>query len=71
MLFPFGGNTRYFEWVQSLQSLFWTEEEVTKQLRHIMLGALGQMWTLAEEKDVSLRMAAYMIAIERIASAYE
>jgi glutamate dehydrogenase (NAD(P)+) len=61
----------YFEWVQSLQSFFWTEEEMTKQLRHIMLRALEQMWTLAEEKDVSLRMAAYMIAIERLASAYQ
>ena len=61
----------YFEWVQSLQSLFWTEEEVTRQLRDIMLRALDQMWTLAAEKDVSLRMAAYMIAIQRIADAYQ
>lgn len=61
----------YFEWVQSLQSLFWTEEEVTTQLRRIMLRAFDEVWTLSAETGVSLRQAAYRIAIGRVATAYK
>jgi glutamate dehydrogenase (NAD(P)+) len=61
----------YFEWVQSLQNLFWTEEEVTKQLQSIMLRAFDEVWSLAEEKQVSMRVAATILAIRRVVKAYD
>ncbi|MDQ4078030.1 MAG: Glu/Leu/Phe/Val dehydrogenase [Chloroflexota bacterium] len=61
----------YFEWVQSLQNLFWTEEEVIAQLRRIMLRAFDEVWTLAEERTVSMRTAAYILGIQRVRRAYE
>lgn len=60
----------YFEWVQGLQSLFWEEEEVTTQLKRIMLRAFDQMYCLADETGVSMRTAAYVLAIQRVAKAY-
>ncbi len=60
----------YFEWVQSLQSLFWSEEEVTAQLKRIMLRAFDDVYRLGEERDISLRNAAYIIALQRVAKAY-
>jgi glutamate dehydrogenase (NAD(P)+) len=61
----------YFEWVQSLQSLFWTEEEVTSQLRIIMLRAFNEVWALAEARGISIRTAAYTLGIQRVANAYK
>lgn len=60
----------YFEWVQGLQSLFWEEEEVTAQLRRIMLRAFNDMYRIAQEKEISMRTAAYVLAIGRVAKAY-
>jgi glutamate dehydrogenase (NAD(P)+) len=60
----------YFEWVQGLQSLFWEEEEVTAQLKRIMLRAFDKMYCLADEQGLSMRTAAYVLAIERVAKAY-
>ena len=60
----------YFEWVQGLQSLFWTEEEVTAQLRAIMLRAFNQVWQMAEEHNCSMRTGAYMLGMQRVANAY-
>lgn len=66
-----GVTVSYFEWVQDLQSFFWTDEEVTQKLREIILSALDQVWRLADEKGVSLRTAAQMLAISRVARAIE
>jgi glutamate dehydrogenase (NAD(P)+) len=60
----------YFEWVQSLHSLFWTEEEVTAELRRIMLRAFDRVWFLAAEHATSMRTAAYRLGIERVVNAY-
>ncbi|MDQ7028724.1 MAG: Glu/Leu/Phe/Val dehydrogenase [Ardenticatenia bacterium] len=59
----------YFEWVQDLQSFFWTEREVEARLREIMVNAFDRVWALAEEKAISLRTAAYVLAISRVAEA--
>ncbi|HEX8681792.1 MAG TPA: Glu/Leu/Phe/Val dehydrogenase [Ardenticatenaceae bacterium] len=61
----------YFEWVQSLQSLFWTEEEVTKELGEIMLRAFNEVWDVAQKRDVSLRTAAFILGIQSVAKAYQ
>ena len=59
----------YFEWVQNIQSLMWDEEEVNKALEKIMNKAFNEVWEKAKEKDATMRMGAYMVAIDRIIKA--
>lgn len=59
----------YFEWVQNIQNLTWDLSEVNKMLEKIMLTAFKEVRDLSVEKSVSLRMAAYMVAIKRICTA--
>jgi glutamate dehydrogenase (NAD(P)+) len=59
----------YFEWVQGLQEYFWTEEEVNERLHRIVTRAFDETWALHEQKDMSLRMAAYGLGISRVAEA--
>jgi len=64
-----GVTVSYFEWVQDLQSFFWSEHEVNQKLQAIMLRAFREVLTVARERDLSLRMAAYVQAVQRVASA--
>lgn len=59
----------YFEWVQNIQSLTWDLEEVNAMLNKIMLKAFDEVYTVSEERNVPLRMAAYIVAIKRITTA--
>lgn len=59
----------YFEWVQNLQSFYWDEEDVNNKLANIMKKAFDGVWQMSVEKKVNMRMAAYMIAIQRVAAA--
>ena len=59
----------YFEWVQGLQELFWMESEVNARLQAIVARAFGETWELHEQRRLSLRMAAYGIAVQRVAEA--
>lgn len=59
----------YFEWVQNIQSLMWDEEEVNKTLEKIMIRAFNEVWDKSKDKNTSLRMGAYMVAIDRIVKA--
>ena len=59
----------YFEWVQNIQSLMWDEEEINHTLEKIMIRAFNEVWDKAAEKKTSLRMGAYMVAIDRIVRA--
>jgi len=59
----------YFEQVQSNQNYFWTKEEVLAKLDNIMTKAFYKAWELSLRKNVRLRDAAYMIAIQRVADA--
>lgn len=61
-----GVATSYFEWVQNIQGLSWTEEEVNEKLLGLMHKALEDVFSMAKEKQVSLRMGAYLIAIKRV-----
>lgn len=61
----------YFEWVQSLQAYFWTEEEVNRRLREIMDRAYVETAAMAEHSGVRLRLAALAIALERVAEAHQ
>lgn len=59
----------YFEWVQNIQSLMWDEEEVNRTLEKIIIRSFNEVWDKAKSKDTTLRMGAYMVAIDRIARA--
>ena len=59
----------YFEWVQGLQEYFWKESEVNAKLNDIVTRAFGESWREHEERDISMRQAAYAIAVGRVAEA--
>ena len=59
----------YFEWVQNIQSLLWDEEEVNKTLNRIMIAAIDEVYDLHLEKQVTLRTAAYAVALRKLVRA--
>ncbi|HET6947529.1 MAG TPA: Glu/Leu/Phe/Val dehydrogenase [bacterium] len=59
----------YFEWVQDLSSLFWSEEEINARLEPIMVQAFNGVVRLAAEREVDLRTAALIYAVRRVADA--
>jgi len=61
----------YFEWVQDLQSFYWTEEEVNDHLRTHMIRSFDQVLAISQEKGVSMRVAAYIKAVSCVAKAIE
>jgi glutamate dehydrogenase (NAD(P)+) len=62
-----GVTVSYFEWVQDRQGYFWPESEVNDQLDHTMRTSFAEVLRYAETHDVSNRIAAYMLAIDRVA----
>ena len=56
----------YFEWVQNLQSLSWSLDEVNGKLADILLKAFDEVYALADERKYSMRTAAYIIALRRL-----
>jgi glutamate dehydrogenase/leucine dehydrogenase len=59
----------YFEWVQNLQHFRWDEREVNDKLGTIMRRAYREVVTRSQEQDVSLRLAAFELGIERVLEA--
>ena len=59
----------YFEWVQGLQSFFWDEGEVRRQMERKLLDNLELVMGATNRRKSDLRTAAYVIAIERIVEA--
>ncbi len=64
-----GVTVSYFEWVQGLQSYFWTEREVNLKLRDIMTKAFYKVWEISLKEEISMREAAYTLAVNRVAEA--
>ncbi len=58
-----------FEWTQNRERVRWTREEVLERLRATMSAAARDVWEFAERHGTSLRIAAYALALERIAAA--
>jgi glutamate dehydrogenase (NAD(P)+) len=56
----------YFEWVQDLQSFFWTEEEINDRLERIMVRSFREVLDTSQEKDVDMRTAALVRAVGRL-----
>ncbi len=65
-----GVTVSYFEWVQDLQSYYWSEEEVNDRLRTIMERAYVDVLRIAEEKKISMRNAATVLGVSRVAEAH-
>ena len=65
-----GVAVSYFEWVQDLQAYFWSEDEVNDRLKVLMEKAYGDVSSLSRDRGVSLRTAAQMIGVGRVAEAH-
>lgn len=59
----------YFEWVQDLQSFFWTESEVTDKLFRILEGAFTQTLAMSRKQKIPMRLAALSIGVKRVLDA--
>jgi glutamate dehydrogenase (NAD(P)+) len=59
----------YFEWVQGLQEYFWKQDEVNARLDEIITRAFDETWATYESRSTSMRMAAYGLAVQRVAEA--
>lgn len=62
-----GVTASYFEWVQDRMGYFWTEAEVNQRLDQIMTDSFADVVSYAESHSVNNRIAAYMLAIDRVA----
>ena len=57
------------EWVQNIQSVSWNEEEVNAKLYEIISRGFEGAWDISQEKNVTLRTGAYLIAVKRVVEA--
>jgi glutamate dehydrogenase (NAD(P)+) len=64
-----GVTVSYFEWVQDLNRDHWSEAVVNAKLKEIMVKAFGEVLRLARTNDVNNRVGAYLLAVDRVASA--
>jgi glutamate dehydrogenase len=62
-----GVTVSYFEWVQNQYGYYWTEEEVLEKERKLLIQAFDTIWGIKEKYNVSLRKAAYLYSVKRIA----
>ena len=61
----------YFEYVQDINSYFWKLDRINEELKRIIIEAFEETYKISEERHISLRTAAYIIAVSRIAKAIE
>lgn len=64
-----GVTVSYFEWAQNRQFYQWNLNRVRGELDHLLSTAFETVWELAVEREVTLRTAAFMVGIERVARA--
>ncbi|MDA3793343.1 MAG: Glu/Leu/Phe/Val dehydrogenase [Elusimicrobia bacterium] len=64
-----GVTVSYFEWVQDLQAMFWKEKDVDKNLCEVIHKAFHRVYGISKKRGVSMRMAAYILAVQRVADA--
>jgi len=61
----------YFEWVQNIQCFPWEEQETNQRLGRILQRALDEVWEVSSTRKVSLRLAAFLLGVERVATAIQ
>ena len=59
----------YFEWVQNLQELLWSESEIGQRLNRILSRAFREVFAISEKERVNMRTAGLMLGIGRVAEA--
>lgn len=64
-----GVTVSYFEWVQNIYGLYWPVEEVHERLDRIMTKAFNDVFDMHVKHNVNMRMAAYMLSVQRVAEA--
>ena len=62
-----GVTVSYFEWVQDRQGYFWSKDRVNRRLDRMMRAAFNRVYDAADKYDVSMRIGAYIIGIEKVA----
>jgi glutamate dehydrogenase (NAD(P)+) len=62
-----GVTVSYFEWVQDLQNYFWTETQINRRLKQVLIKAFREVYALAQRTQVDMRLAALMLGVGRIA----
>jgi glutamate dehydrogenase/leucine dehydrogenase len=65
-----GVTVSYFEWVQNLHREQWTEEEVNSKLERKMVNAFKEVYEMAKKRNVDMRTAAMILAVQRLADAF-
>ncbi len=64
-----GVTVSYFEWVQDIQYYFWSEEDIQKKLKDVMVGTFNRVLALSNKQGVDMRTAGLMLGIGRVAEA--
>jgi glutamate dehydrogenase (NAD(P)+) len=62
-----GVTVSYFEWVQDLQNYFWTETQINRRLKQVLIKAFREVYALAQRSQVDMRLAALMLGVGRVA----
>lgn len=64
-----GVTVSYFEWVQNIMNYYWSAEDVNSRLEQKMVEAFESVYQMSQKYQVTLRMAAYMVSVSRLAEA--
>ena len=66
-----GVTVSYFEWVQNRLGFKWTRDRVNRRSDRIIKTAFENVYKTSQEFDVTMRIAAYMVAIDKVAQTYK
>ena len=61
----------YFEWTQNREKSSWSEDEVNRKLKNLISGSFKEIWDISIKKNINLRIAAYILAVSKVAEAVE
>jgi glutamate dehydrogenase (NAD(P)+) len=61
-----GVTVSYFEWTQNLQQFYWEESDIQKKLENVMNKAYADVAEMSKKRNVKMRQAAFMVAIQRV-----
>lgn len=64
-----GVTVSYFEWIQNKQGYYWSEEEIEEKLRSRLVKSFNEIYELAQNRQVHMRLAAYMVGVRKMAEA--